>query len=107
MEKLFEEEYNKLSPEERSLVYNRGIMASLLDHEFNNNRYTLLSKIRDDPDLYNIHNIKCDKIALNAAKNKIFEMNSLDDVMSYGYQLGLVEPEEYKTVSAQSLTPSD
>jgi hypothetical protein len=107
MEKLFEEEYNKLSPEERTLVYNRGILASLLDHEFNNNKYTLLSKIKEDPDLYNIQNIKHEKVALNAAKNKIFEMKSIEDVMKYGYELGLIEPEEYKTISAASLTPTD
>jgi hypothetical protein len=104
MENIFEEAYHNLSPEERTLVYNRGILASLLDHEFKTNKYTLLSKIKEDPDLFDIQNIKCEKVILAAARNKILEMKSIDSLMLYANELGLIDPEEYKVTSMNSLS---
>jgi transcription elongation factor len=86
-----------LSPEERELVYTRGIMAHIFDEEFEkkHKQKDLIFMIQNDPSLYNIKNIKSPKVIKKAALNKIFEMKTIDEVKQYFDYLDILISDDY------------
>lgn len=98
-----------LPPEIREKVYTTGIVLTILENEFNNNkskRDNIIFYVRNDPDLFNIKNITSPKILLKAAKNKILEMKTIEEVRAYIEYLGLTENLDYAIYDADQVAQS-
>jgi hypothetical protein len=99
------EAFFQLEPDERELVYTRGISLTILENEFNKKgrQDDLIFLIKGDPDLYNINNINVPKVILKAAKNKILEMKSVDEVRAYLEYLDILRDLDYTIYDANNI----
>jgi hypothetical protein len=101
MDPVTGEYFFNLPPEERSLIYTRGIVMTILENEFNSYKQKdIMYMIQCDPELYNIKNITTPKVILKAAKNKILYMKTVDEIHAYMDYLGLHEEMNYPIFDA-------
>ncbi len=105
----FNEEFSKLPPEERQFIYTRGIMATLLENDYHDKskKHKLMKRIRKDKDFKDIIEICTRKELMEHAKEKILNLKTLDEVMSYADFLKITSKDNDYELYSSSMINGD